>query len=395
MKKDKILLAGVVLLPILALLVGFFYGKYNQKMQTEKNLLSRDYYPIETVMELNGYNVVAEETYTWEKQVATVDVAVVFDFEKEICYKNNYEFSLEYCWVYEEETMYVHKDVLESVLNCELSCTDGETIVSTPISFAQHEWTTAFEPLVAHSGGAARRADYNAYYCNSPEVLAENYSLGHRVFEIDFYLTSDNKLAAVHDWNHQGNFDGTALSEEEWRNTVVVGQPEGEFTTMMIGDVLDEMLVNKDMFVVTDTKFTGIEALLEFQLIYDAALERDLELLDRIIPQIYNEEMYEWVMSVYDFPSVIYTTYATPATALEIIDFAAKKQNIKVITTPKDDVEFDEATIGILHDNDLLLYTHTIYSYTELTEGKAKGVDGFYTGLLLPRDMEVYNNAED
>ena len=34
------------------------------------------------------------------------------------------------------------------------------------------------------------------------------------------------------------------------------------------------------------------------------------------------------------------------------------------------------------------VYTHTIHTYDILTNYSALGVDGFYTGLLLPSDME-------
>ena len=366
-----------------------------QKDKSKEELMAQGYYPLQAVMKVSGYTALESDKYTYSKEEATVTIGISYDFKKEICEKNRYEFSLEHMWLQKEDDIYVYKEVLEKILNCELTYTDNGKISANPISFTQHEWTTAFEPLVAHSGGYARLEEYAASYCNALEVLLENYSLGHRVFEIDFYLTSDNKLAAVHDWNHQGNFDGEWLSEEEWRNSVVYGQPGGEFTSMMIDDILDEMLVNKDMFIVTDTKFEGIETLLQFQLIYDAAKERDLTLLDRIIPQIYNEYMYELIMSVYEFPSIIYTVYATDASADEVIYFAEKHQNIRVITAPKDDARFDENAIGKIHDNDLLLYTHTIQSYAELTLGKAKGVDGFYTGLLLPRDIETYNNIKE
>ena len=46
--------------------------------------------------------------------------------------------------------------------------------------------------MVAHAGGGAiREKEYNTFYTNSLEALQQNYSLGHRLFEMDFYLTSD------------------------------------------------------------------------------------------------------------------------------------------------------------------------------------------------------------
>ena len=134
---------------------------------------------------------------------------------------------------------------------------------------------------------------------------------------------------------------------------------------MLIEDLLDEMLVNKDIFIITDTKafeITEEEAKLQFQLIYDEAMKRDPELLNRVIPQIYNEEMYDMVSSVYEFPSIIYTVYATSSSGDEIISFSSQRDNIKVITAPVNDARFDETTINKLHESGLLIYNHTIHT---------------------------------
>ena len=114
---------------------------------------------------------------------------------------------------------------------------------------------------------------------------------------MDFYLTSDGKMAAVHDWNQFGYMNGLALSSDEWKNFQTFGSPvtDSRFTTMLIGDVLDQMLINKDMFLVTDTKSFEVseqEVIHQFTEIYNEAMKRSPELLSRIIPQIYNQTMY-------------------------------------------------------------------------------------------------------
>ena len=73
---------------------------------------------------------------------------------------------------------------------------------------------------------------------------------------MDFYLTSDRKLAAVHDWHQFGNKDGVALSSENWKKFKAQIAPESQdtYTTMLISDVLDQMVINQDMVLITDTK---------------------------------------------------------------------------------------------------------------------------------------------
>lgn len=52
--------------------------------------------------------------------------------------------------------------------------------------------------MVAHVlGGIDDKA-----YTNSKEALLYNYNLGHRAFEVDFSITSDEKLVCAHDWEH-------------------------------------------------------------------------------------------------------------------------------------------------------------------------------------------------
>ena len=42
----------------------------------------------------------------------------------------------------------------------------------------------------------------------------------------------------------------------------------------------------------------------------------------------------------------------------------------------------------------MLIYNHTLNTYTDITDGKTKGIDGFYTDLLLPADMMAYEYSE-
>ena len=314
-----------------------------------------------------------------------------------VCLKNQYEFSVQGKILQYDSKYYIQKDTLENILNCTLTFENGE-IQASPLSYEQHDWTK-FTPLIAHAGGGVRETSYNTFYTNSMEALVQNYNLGHRVFEFDFLLTSDNKLASVHDWSQHGNMDGNAMSAEEWKNSESFGSPltDGRYTTLMIEDILDEMLVNKDMFIVTDTKSTWVseeETRLQFQLIYDAAMQRDPELMNRVVPQIYNNEMYDIVMSVYNFPSIIYTAYATSLSGEEITDFSSEHENIKVITAPTGDSRFTDEVIQTIHNDEMLIYNHTLNTYTDITDGKAKEIDGFYTDLLLPADMMAYEYAE-
>lgn len=350
------------------------------------------YYPVKKVMKLDGYK--SKGTDVFVKEIAGKNITITFDFDKGVCRKNQYQFDITDTFYKKNSCRYMKKDMLEKILNCTIS--KGYSGVKVRENeYSRHDWTK-ISRFVAHAGGCVREETYNTYYTNSLDALVENYNLGHRVFEFDFYLTSDNRLAAVHDWTQFGHCDGNALSSQEWKEFKTFGSPvtEGRYTTMLIEDLMDEMLVNSDIFIVTDSKsveFTEEQAKLEFQLIYDAAVKRDPKLLNRVIPQMYNEGMYDMLESVYHFPSIIYTVYATQASADEVVNFSVAHDNIKVITAPVGDLRFNADVINRIHAEGLLIFNHTIQTYNELTDLKAKNIDGYYTGLLLPKDLEIYD----
>ena len=274
---------------------------------------------------------------------------------------------------------------------------ENGSLALRPLGCEPDEWTRV-SPLIAHAGGAVREMTFNFLYTNSVEALEENYSLGHRVFEFDFCLTSDGKLASVHDWDSFGYRNGTPLSSEQWKEWRGFGKPvtRGRYHTMLVDDILDQMMVNRDMFIVTDTKSTKIseeETRLQFELIRDAALCRDPELINRIVPQIYNAEMYSLIMSVYPWSSIIYSIYATGASADEIIDFTMAHDNIHVITVPANGKRIRDAEIARIHDGGRLVYAHTLNNYQETVNQLVRGVDGLYTDLLCMDEYERYRQT--
>ncbi len=241
--------------------------------------------------------------------------------------------------------------------------------------------------LIAHAGGGVAEDDGEYTYTNSMEAFCMNYKLGHRVFEFDFLPTTDGDLACTHEWP-----DDVELSSEEWLSTTVDTEGKYSYTTMVIGDVYDLMLEFPDTYIVTDTKLTDPDDVAaEFQILYEKAAERDISLLDRVVPQIYTDEMYDVIMEVYDWPSIIYTTYKTrkdeSVTADDILSFAASKDNIDVITASRKDTRFQDEGVQKVHDAGMLLFVHTIDDMDELVSFEEAGADGFYTNFITPDEF--------
>ena len=65
-------------------------------------------------------------------------------------------------------------------------------------------------------------------------------------------------MALVHDWKKFGMKNNTPFSAQQWEKFRGTSLPDfgQSFTTMMYENLLDEMLINKDMYIITDTKST-------------------------------------------------------------------------------------------------------------------------------------------
>ncbi len=346
------------------------------------------YYPVNEVMEQAGYAYTGDLN-TYKKTVCGKEITVVFDTATGVCFKNEYSFGIDGAYRNTNGQLFVEKAILERLLTREIV---PQNHISFSLETPEVSWLD-YPHLVAHAGGSVRMPHENGTYTNSLEALIQNYSLGHRVFEFDFTPTSDDNLALVHDWEQFGYLDGTVFSAQEWKDFETFGSPktDSRYTTMLIGDLLDEMLVNEDIYVVTDGKLFDEEAKKEFEILYREAQKRDISLLNRFIPQIYRNEMYDILMDVYRFPSVIYTTYVAPLSAGEIIDFVSSHDNIHVITANYKDTRFQETQLQQIHNMGRFFFVHTVNTYSDITQGRNRGVDGFYTDILLPQDLEVYD----
>ena len=358
---------------------------------TRLNLLSSGLYPVEDSLVQAGYTK-TKDGYT--KKESDLTILIKWNKKKREFDKNHYRYKVD------KETTFLSKDFvdkesLETLINGQLSNQFGFVHYTKA---KKKDWLKDSPRLVAHAGGAIREKEYNTFYTKSLEALQQNYSLGHRLFEMDFYLTSDKKLAAVHDWHQFGNKDDVALSSDEWKKFKAYGSPEtpSRFTTMLIGDVLDQMVINKDMVLITDTKSMEIpkeDMIIQFQDIVSEAKKRDKELLDRVIPQVYNQDMFGEIEAIYPFQHVIYTLYSSPDSAEEVLDFISKHKEIEAVTISFADYRFNPDFINEVHRLGKRIYIHTIQTYNELTNYANVNVDGFYTGLLTPGDVALYESV--
>lgn len=244
-----------------------------------------------------------------------------------------------------------------------------------------YSWTDEYR-YIAHACGAVD----GVYLTNSREALETNYENGCRIFEVDLIETEDGELVCWHGWTDGASDDllpeeyrDRALSSEEFDNVLIAGK----YHTMTFEYLARFMSEHEDVYIVTDTKSPDEQRIADrFGKIVSISREVDETILDRFIPQIYNEQMLQSISGMYHWRSVIYTLYLIPQGTYyeDIINFAADN-GIRVITTSEE--RMYNGFVQDLADRGIYLYMNTINDEEEVRIRTEEGVRGFYTDTLM------------
>lgn len=234
-------------------------------------------------------------------------------------------------------------------------------------------------PYIAHAFGGI----LGDIYTNSYEAFLLNYQLDHRVFEVDFLLTDDGQMYAVHDinqWREEAGIpDDTSFTSENIASALIAGK----YHAVDITQLIEFMHEYPDIYIVTDTKHTEPDRIAtEFNHIIAAATDIDNSVLDRFIVQIYYPDMLDQVMTFYPWKSVIYTLYADPNwTPENVIEFA-KSSGVNVITIWEGHAKED--ILKQWTDANLRVAVHTLNNLTTVNHFRSLGATIFYTDFLIP-----------
>ncbi|WP_431086542.1 phosphatidylinositol-specific phospholipase C/glycerophosphodiester phosphodiesterase family protein [Paenibacillus sp. 8b26] len=244
--------------------------------------------------------------------------------------------------------------------------------------------------VISHAMGAVD----GLAYTNAREAFMNNYKKGSRVFEVDLMFTSDGHLVARHEWTEsfteqmqqeqavgkeQG---GKPWSYKQFKNTPIYGS----YTPVDWNDVLDLLEKYPDAYVVTDTKEQDPAQIKQlFAQLTRQVQEKNPELLSRIAPQIYDEEMLRTLRSIYPYTSIIYTLYATEDTDDQIIRFV-QQNDITAVTLPENRVS--GALVESLRQAGAVCYVNTINDLKDAADYEQMGVRGFYTDVLTEKELQ-------
>jgi len=237
-------------------------------------------------------------------------------------------------------------------------------------------------PVVVHGLGFIE----GHYVTNSLDALLVNYKRGFRVFEIDLNMTSDGHLVARHDWT-PGHYQylGQAYPPVAGPipfETFMSLKIHGKYKPASWEDILKVMKEHPDLYVITDTKERGKDQVRRtFSYLVKAAKKVDPNILDRIIPQIYDPAMLSYIQSYHNLRHIIYTLYhhihiQSPE---QLADWSVRNHITAVAAFP---FRLKEDMRTALQKKGILIYAHTINNPAEAAAYRAQGI-GIYTDYLF------------
>lgn len=234
--------------------------------------------------------------------------------------------------------------------------------------------------LIAHAFGGI---DGNQY-TNSKEALEQAYDKGYRVFEGDFQII-DNHIVMMHDNMDEQLFqtNTAGMTLDEFKKLKIYGK----YTVMDLADVIEFLSEHNDAYLMTDSKYKDDAA--SAYAISSLVLEAnkvDPDILDRVIIQIYDQQMLDSVMKIYPFKSVVYTLYATPDTNDQVLNFCASS-GIGAVTMPKQRVDENGEFVRQLDAIGVRSLTHTLNDKAEMKHYFDLGIDVIYTDFAEPADF--------
>lgn len=228
------------------------------------------------------------------------------------------------------------------------------------------------------------------YYTGALEAFKYNYQKGQSCFEVDMILTSDNKIVLKHDWNYppqEGISENNVPTEEEFLSKKI----NDVYTPLSLEQLFDLMLKYEDVSIVTDTKYAdALNVKMQFdEFVRIAKLKSDEKLLERVIVQIYNEEMYEIVQKYGVFSNYIFTMYQRwSGEKEELIEVCRFCVNNGIDTIAISYNLYDEEVQAIIDRYHLKLYLHTLNDISEVRQYIDSGVFGVYTDEIMPEQLE-------
>jgi len=227
-------------------------------------------------------------------------------------------------------------------------------------------------------------------YSNCLEGFLENYEEGHRIFEVDMEITSDDRIVLWHDWNRQfcsRYAKGTTPTHAEFMDSRIYD----EYTPMDLEALLELMDQYPDVRIITDSKHSSSTIVKkQFKAIVSTARNLGIpEVLDRFIVELYTKDMYKVVEDIHHFKEYILTLYkllgkAPSKSRLQNLASFCKKNGINTIAMYAK--WWNPKYTGYVRSYGIDLALYTVNDPDEAQEYFDEGVNALFTDFLPPLD---------
>lgn len=248
----------------------------------------------------------------------------------------------------------------------------------------EQPWVWTDYPVFAHALGSVQgRAN-----TNSKDAFLESYEAGQRVFEVDLQLTSDGALVARHDWEQISYYNLEQTYAGVMDHAAFLASPICFYYTPLDIQGLMELLIQyPDAYLVTDSKDTDEQSVRAQLRNLKKAVEEtgQPELWNRIIVQLYHQEMYNWVKEETPVSNFIFTLYQIENPNYYEIGAFCRERGIQVVTMAAERLSKERS--DILHSYGCKVYLHTVNRLRQMLES-SWGADGFYSDCVTPEQLE-------
>ena len=256
-------------------------------------------------------------------------------------------------------------------------------LANTVPMFKQKYLAHAFGPYEGH------------IYQNTDVAFRESYSLGFRYFEVDIKATTDNRLVLCHGFSKKScDLTGMTYSDEFKKGVThelfmkqnIQGCPVMDFTRF-----IDLMREFPDTYFELDLHTLDLDHSRLIAGLILTELDNNIDLIDRILIQVNDREMFKGINSVYNFPYFQYNVKDDIDNIDSIIDFCLSNQicsvGIKGMYITKDIVKK-------IKKSGLYILAYTIDGRRRAPKLLLMGVDTICTNYLVPgiiRSIFYYN----
>lgn len=304
---------------------------------------------------------------------------------------DNYILTMDGEVVFMENTLYVPLDFIYKVLDINVQqANNGVVYMDNYPNKFNYDWTKENKYIAKRMGGVDGYAN-----TNSKEAMEESYKRGIRVLQGDLTMTSDGKLVLCTDFTKESlanlslplTWQNEIPSEKEFLSKKI----KNKYTTMSFNDVAEFMKNHKDVYFVVGLNNKSIKDVeKDYKEILKVSRKVDNNILKRIIPQIYYDQMYRPIMNMYDFKSAIYVVNKDEKKSMDkIIDFSFG-HGIKIISLEEDKLSKD--TIRKLTDRSMGIYMYGFNDLQKVSEFDPSYIFGVFSDYL---PKEIIKRDED